>query len=345
MKHTRAATFLIITLLPLAIAQLGCRDENNTIVDWFYVYKLPQDPPNQWVAKSDGSRYIYRTSNSKSWTISTISVKSPSSVFGLTLGQIYNPRAVAAILYNDEAPDAGSNDNSKGISKGVAATDWEQGFWLAHSIPTFPPALSTGRYDFPDVALNFGHSALCLTIDIFEIDKVAQQLIMNHVKVFSTNMPTKLRASLPNLSKLVDNINILTVKTVGGATFTSFAKSGDWRKELYLDLVATTLKSDFAVQSTRADPTFIPTNCTNTPKVTTISRIDIHEAMNYGFSTDHDHSKWAVSTSPDTYWICMGDSNRQADDIQRGGGAICQNSKQMADFYRGAISEIDPCLT
>lgn len=336
-------SFLCIILLAPCYALVGCRDESNKIVDFVYLYNLPGDPPGQTVYKSDGYRYAYMTSSSSNgaWIDSTRNISNSDSIPGLTLSQMYGQPNIIAILYNDQTPSQ-IDDASKGHSKGVVVTDGVKGFWIVHSIPRFPPELSAGSYDYPSTGAKYGQNFLCVTMNAKEVDKAIAQLVMNQVQVYSSQLPASLRNSFPNAVRLLDGVNTLTLTSTGGVSFTSFAKSSDFKRDLYQDLVAPTLAVDISVESWKFGTNFLSTNCSTPQNVFTISKIEINES-DYRFSTTRDHSKWAVSSSSTSNWICIGDINRFETQFKRGGGTLCQNSKAISDAYRRIIAETDPC--
>ena len=109
-----------------------------------------------------------------------------NGALGSTLGQIYsNPSSGAYVMYNgsvipsledifltctpltDQPPGVSSDPSSSyAHSKGVAAWDSNQGFWLVHSIPKFPPP-ATSTYAMSDNAYVYGQSFICLTLGMY----------------------------------------------------------------------------------------------------------------------------------------------------------------------------------
>lgn len=80
----------------------------------------------------------------------------------------------------------------------------------------------------------------------------------------------KLNEKYPELKKLLNNSFILdgpywneaTLTTVNGDEFKSFAKSSEFARELYEDLVAPVLNTDLYVETWRKGPGNFPSNCT-----------------------------------------------------------------------------------
>lgn len=55
--------------------------------------------------------------------------------------------------------------------------------------------------------------------------------------------------------------NLATIRSTAGVPFLSFAKSAQFKKELYLDWVAPTLNTHLFVQSWRYGNNLLPSNC------------------------------------------------------------------------------------
>lgn len=83
-------------------------------------------------------------------------------------------------------------------------------------------------------------------------------------------MLENLKLSLPELSKAAENMTITeppwyhvsNLISKNGTIFTSFAKSKNFSKDLYEDLVAPFLESDLYVETWPNGPGKLATNCT-----------------------------------------------------------------------------------
>lgn len=135
--------------------------------------------------------------------------------------------------------------------------------------------------------------------------------------------------------------NAATLRSRYGTVFTSFAKSGSFRKELYEDLVAPHYQpGDFYVESWRHGPGNIDSNCTRATKIYNVKDVTVKDE-NITFTTLHDHSKWMVSAM--NKLICVGDINRQEHQKVRGGGTVCMQNDKISMVYQEAVAEVEEC--
>lgn len=104
--------------------------------------------------------------------------------------------------------------------------------------------------------------------------------------------------------------------------------------DLYVT-IADTLKTDLYIQTWRSNPKDLnkhPLNETNNGyKLDTIMSVKTAAGE---WQHGCDHSKWCVSDSNSKGWMCVGDSNREPSQFKRPGGALCINSKPVADAFR-----------
>lgn len=130
------------------------------------------------------------------------------------------------------------------------------------------------HYDYPSTGTMYGQSFLCLSLKASQLDTVATQLIFNQPQIFETKSTENLNEKYPILKKLIDDSyisngpywNEATLTTIDGVEFKSFAKSGEFSKELYEDWVAPVLNSDLYVETWRKGPGNYPSNCTRSTR-------------------------------------------------------------------------------
>lgn len=134
-------------------------------------------------------------------------------------------------------------------------TDSQQGFWLVHSKPNWPGSRETGAIPFPDT--QYSQSLMCITLNTETFDSIAATNMVNYPYIYDSYISTNLEASIPlfaewiggGKSSLTNMTN--TFASVGGTTYTQFAKSKAWGKDLYEDFVAPTLDRGLHVETWR----------------------------------------------------------------------------------------------
>lgn len=155
-------------------------------------------------------------------------------------------------MYNDSPPNA-SYVWKYGHTKGALAVNKDQGFWLIHSVPNYPPAPKggeltrpskrenltlDGRYAYPDSGTLYGQSFLCVSFGSDQFDTVGKQLMYNEIIVYAKNVPDALGKEYPTLRNATNQKRIKSppysnkavVKSSNSVEFTSFAKGGKWQK-------------------------------------------------------------------------------------------------------------------
>lgn len=349
------AIVLLLALLQTGSAELGCRDENGNLVDWYYLYKLPEkvaaSTEDGGHSATAGLHYTYVTAGQKvaGWQLSARNVNESGSIPGQTVGPVLEAKDLLVVLYNDEPP-AGKTDGLRGHTKGVVATDGVSGFWLVHSVPHYPPELGQG-YEYPNTGRMYGQSFLCVSFGADQMDAVGGQLILNEPHVYSYHVPDTMRDRFPKLveaTQMKTNSkppywNVAQLRSRAGVTFNSFAKNRFFKKELYADLIAPSLQSNLLVESWQHGAGNLPSDCSKSQwTVQNIEGVSIGKW--YNFETLQDHSKWAVSSGGDKgKWICVGDINRQEHQKVRGGGSVCSELPNVVAAYSESVGSVESC--
>ena len=326
-----------------------CKNAKGENVDWWSMIKIPLMTGGKGSARV-GQAFVYSdASTSYTFTYDAAAyLNGSSNALSTTIQQVYNAPATSIgwLQYNDEDP-AGVSHDSNGHTKGVIGFDASGGFWLVHSVPRFPPT----PYTYPAYATKYGQSFMCMSYSLSMLNKMGTNLLLNEPYVFSSNVPASLSSQVPNINAVLAKqwntkvgasaSQILT--TLGGASFTTFAKNDKWGKELWQDLVAPGLKSSLLVETwMNGSGGKINTTCPlDSPDVFDISNID---AFANKWSVTQDHSKWGVSTpSSPTPWGCIGDINRVTSQSSRGGGAACISNAAYAKSLNSIIQSYWPC--
>ncbi|XP_031589554.1 deoxyribonuclease-2-alpha isoform X2 [Oreochromis aureus] len=165
---------VLILYVPLEgnTSPISCYNDQGDAVDWFYIYKLPKEHGSK--SPEQGEMYLLLDQGSEGWTEGKGTVNDTTSALGRTVGQLYTQGKntdIAYILYNDQKPHEDSSgdrwvDNSEsrgGHTKGVVLLDKNQGFWLVHSTPQFPPVQQAGEYYYPSSGEINGQNFICVT--------------------------------------------------------------------------------------------------------------------------------------------------------------------------------------
>ncbi|MEE6494668.1 hypothetical protein FKM82_001832 [Ascaphus truei] len=85
----------------------------------------------------------------------------------------------------------------------------------------------------------------------------------------------------------------------------------------------------------------LPSNCSLQHHIYNIGRIALPTLTS--FYSRYDHSKWCVSQVHEDLWACIGDLNRNPQQIWRSGGFICTQNKSIYKAFRNLISYYKPC--
>ncbi|KAM7421458.1 hypothetical protein PAMA_015546 [Pampus argenteus] len=354
---------LLIFSLPLGgnTLPISCYNDQGDAVDWFYMYKLPKEHGKK--SPDAGMMYLLMDKGSDGWTNGKATVNDTSGALGRTVGQLYSQRKntqVAYILYNDQPPLMEAGGGSKGHTKGVVLLDKNQGFWLVHSTPHFPP-VQAGQYQYPSSGVTNGQNFICVTYPLDRFQTIGEQLQINQPQVYDCDVPESLASLVPALAavckkkhlsahifppiKAVSNRSV-SLTSKDGTNFISFAKGASFDNDLYHSWVAPTLQSDLLVQFWIRSSGVLPSDCSHGWKVLDITLIS--PGQTFTFKASQDHSKWAVSieeagSGVGGGWVCVGDINRNEAEEKRGGGTVCLQDPVVWKAYRMAALECKAC--
>ncbi|XP_074539475.1 deoxyribonuclease-2-alpha [Halichoeres trimaculatus] len=362
---------LLISSVPLGgnTSPISCYNDQGEAVDWFYLYKLPVQHGKKSPEK--GELYLLLDKGSEGWTNGKGTVNDTTGALGRTVGQLYSQgknTEFAYILYNDQRPTQDFGDrwgqnsgSSGGHTKGVVLLDKNQGYWLVHSTPHFPPVTQEGQFYYPSSGVNNGQNFICVTYPLERFQTIGEQLQINQPHVYDCDVPESLASLVPALAavckkkllpphisphiKPVANRSV-TLTSKDGTDFISFAKGASFDNDLYHSWVAPTLQSDLLVQFWVRSTGILPSDCSLGWKVLDIKLIN--PGQTFTFKASQDHSKWAVSTQaagsgPGGGWVCVGDINRNEAEEKRGGGTVCLRDPVVWKAYRSAALQCEAC--
>ncbi|XP_064416895.1 deoxyribonuclease-2-alpha isoform X2 [Latimeria chalumnae] len=300
-------------------------------------------------------KYKYQDAFTNGWKDGAHLINDTMGALGKTLQQLYNSQSVknedvGYALYNDQPPSEGNNSASYGHTKGVVLLDKEQGFWLIHSTPHFPPPVNQ-RYSWPKNGIRNGQSFLCVTYPFSQFNTIGKQLQFNHPLFFNQFIPESFESDLPDLVKAVkDKIPTssswtqqVTLTSAQGKNFVSFSKYGRFGDDLYSGFVAQALKRSLLVEFWPNSQGVLSSNCSMKYHVLNINNVTFAGGLH--FHSQHDHSKWCVSESltGEEQWTCIGDMNRNKGEQKRGGGTVCTSDPVVWKSYRALVGGWEPC--
>jgi len=349
----------------VCVNSLQCVDENGKNVDWAILYKLPKhENKRQSGFVYDGLGYVYFTSSSSrsGWKLSNQSINDVSSLPGRILAPLFNSKESKDILYalyNDEHPD-GHTSFTDGHTKGVVAFDENEGFWMVHSVPHFPPNTeNNGKYGYPHTGQRYGQSFLCISLKTqTSANIIGEQLLYNHPYMYSTNIPTwASKNKFPDFIKAANGKHIkkspyfktAKLESLKGVSFTSFAKYTLFHKDLYADFVAPFLQSNLLTETWPNGPGKMKSSCDTKFKVENIDELNFDlpgDKDDEDFTTRHDHAKWAVTkgkASNGGKFVCIGDINRMKTQLKRAGGTVCFDDHFAWKAFTGIIKSVEKC--
>ncbi|KAG2461808.1 DNS2B protein, partial [Polypterus senegalus] len=258
---------------------------HNSLIDTrFLIYKLPKYKINESVGT--GLDYMYLDPTLPSWQRSTFLVNDSQGALWYTLGQLYQDHksksnTSAYLLYNDDPPLLDYKKNH-GHTKGVVHFDMEQGFWLSHSVPRFPPFPERG-YGWPPTGKRNGQTALCVTYRGSQFVSIAEQLLLYNPRVYNCSLPDFFMPMFSNLSILCQGVRLPSsdkkqatkLMSSRGETFVNFAKSQYYVDDIYTAWVAQDLKSNLLTETWQEKEHELPPNCSLPEHVYNVKRIQL----------------------------------------------------------------------
>ncbi|KAM9290519.1 deoxyribonuclease-2-beta-like, partial [Gastrophryne carolinensis] len=223
----------------------------------------------------------------------------------------------------------------------------QQGFWLSHSIPHFPPFPEHG-FGYPDTGRFYGQNAFCMTFKFNQFKQIAAQLLYYNPYVYNCSIPIPFQDSLSNLNRIcqgqifprIDRIRLAVLKSAGGESFLNFAKSKYLVDDIITGWMAQGLENDLLAETWLYKDWKLPSNCSLPWHVYNIERVSL---ASLSFYSRYDHSKWCVSRVYREGWICIGDLNRSPGQSWRSGGFICTQNKVMFSAFRKMVVYYEYC--
>jgi deoxyribonuclease-2 len=302
-------------------------NETGNPVDWWFLYKVPEQAATAGTVKATGYEYAYYDAPSDDVVQGAGALDKDQGALRRTLDSLFTAPSDTTgwILYNDEHPE-GTDNGSLGHTKGVIGFDLadDTAFWLLHSWPKYAvpaaPAMPTPIY---------GQTFMAIALDLATARALAALMITHQQpQVYSPRLPAGLAADDPLrlLAGPIDTNDPGDARTIdltsrGGLAFKVIAKNRDWNKDFWNDLVGPTIGENIDVETWIRGP-IAPTRDADGIHVTADIKFITLKAIGLPWSwpEQKDHAKWAISKAGN--WICVGDINRMISQETRGGGTI-----------------------
>ncbi|KAA6388506.1 MAG: putative deoxyribonuclease II, partial [Streblomastix strix] len=183
-----------------------------------------------------------------------------------TLLPLYQSNTDVTFMYNDEIPPKTHTDNQAnnyGHTKGVIGYAQDEGFWLIHSCPKFPPT-PLQQYSYPYSGQEMGQSFLCLTLDSQNLNQVGILQQFNHPLRYVHRITTSASSVMPDLADAMNDsfvrkkdnstFTILDLNTRNNMRFRGYAKTENFGKELQGQLIAPDIGEDMEWQTWLQSP-------------------------------------------------------------------------------------------
>ena len=146
---------------------------------------------------NNNAEYYYNDPDSTKLSKSPNTIEEDSSgAIMNTVMQLYGDLgdSYAYALYNDQTP-TGSSSDSRAHSKGLMLFDGEKGFWMVHSVPKWPGAVSQGWYDIS--SLTYAQSIMCTTFRLDRLEDIAALQMVQWPLIYSSGISSDLMDDHP----------------------------------------------------------------------------------------------------------------------------------------------------
>ena len=393
----KVVVFVAFFAIPALGEELACRDEDGNQVEWYIAYKIPRNGNDGQSLKS-GSNYsfllgpeIKKNDNPPKpsvslgyfgaappaaaptalkndfWRASVQPIESSRSMVARTLSPIYAyPGDFSFVMYNDEPGRNGRRNMNLGFSKGVLAANKDQGFWMVHSLPQFPPRADQ-CYDYPR---NNGEGDMffCMSIKADKLDKVVTQLKTIQPNVYDSYLREDIVTKVTEITSL-NGQNMYNqggggmygagygvanpegkeeIELSKGKKITSYSRftNRDQTGDFYQSLERSLQKNIFV----KTRDSSLGSSCSGYVQTLNIKRVGMsfnpQAVPLYAYSTgpwnnNYDRSRWVVTAQENE--VCITDLDRRRDHSKRGGLALCIDDKEVWKTFSDSTVQLEQC--
>ena len=331
----RFALALVSCISAAVATPLSCYNDAGQPVDSWFMIKSPK-----------GTDSLYYDSTQQAFSVPQNNLNSTTSgALATTLQQAW-ATTTDYLMFNDQPAGSTKSNSTVGHTKGVWMWSDTTAVVLQHSIPLFPlgPNKTSKYKGLGGNAYTYAQHLACFTFPLSELATLAAQTPLTVPGLYdvrvSPNAPATIKALANGAFSKQPVCTQTAVQTSANTAVTYFAKSTQWKNELYAACVAPALSASLAVESWIRGSATGPT-CGKAQQV-----LDV-QALAYPFinpfSETNDHSKWAVSLNATSSWVCPADINRMTTQFLRGGSAFCFQDSVLASALRKAITATNRC--
>lgn len=247
------------------------------------------------------------------------------------------------VVYNDDAPPVNGGDAPAraygGHCKGIVAWNDSHMAWLVHSVPNFPAAFAPPAVGPIDRrALVYGQSFLCVE---FPADAARRAAVLRQLRLMRAHVTPGLGRYGPAEADILRGAvapgaadasgGISTVQLTDAVSH--IAKPPGARVDVY-EHVARLAANELMVK-TWVRGQALPDTTGDRGAVRTVARVAVNSDR---WDAGQDHSKWAVHFETPTYAF-VGDLNRMASQLARGGGGLLCRDAALAAALRSIIDQ------
>lgn len=319
--------FFYILFLLSTYDALSCKDEYGDDTLSWTIFKLPAS-----------TSYLYYQKNTSFYTSPYSLNDTTNGALTHTMDQLWK-NTPQYILYNDEEPFQVDYNFSVGHTKAILMWNNAGGIMIQHSIPKFPygPKLVDSYSGIPSNAYTYGQHMTCFPLSLGDLELISYSLPMILPNIYDTScIGVECVGNFPNVIAGEYNTSAICTQWSLQNMIMMFQKTAQWGQDLWAECIGTYYQTNLRVESWIHGNAIGPT-CSpyDTVDIQTISFIQ------NTFSEYHDHSKWAIGSSP---IVCFGDINRMTSQYERGGGAFCWNDSDLWNILSTSIKDSNQCI-
>lgn len=230
------------------------------------------------------------------------------------------------LLYSNDPPKAINYGKYIAHSKGILFWNNKYIWWVIHSVPNWPETLKPLSKMENSMSL-YGQSMIVIKLSIFSKESILSQLITQKVGVYAS-----FNCKFAKRKLILSNVSSIEIGTsIPNTEIRHFSKSDLWSKDIFDDLICSSLNICLKVQSWGRPimkDTLLSSN---------IKKIRWENGEQY--KSSQDHSKWAVSSNINNPWIFISDLNRMKSQFNRGGGILAIKNEQIWRIFNSIIIE------